>query len=57
MFRFIFNFQTIRVSFGSQCSKQWNALPTDVQFSKNIKTFKNSLDSIPKLVEQFYGVD
>jgi hypothetical protein len=29
----------------------------DVKFSKNINIFKNSLDSIPKCVEQFYGVD
>jgi hypothetical protein len=44
-------------SFSYRVAHNWNSLPTDVKFSKNINICKNSLDSIPKFVEQFYGVD
>jgi hypothetical protein len=46
-----------KFSFSYRVAHNWNSLPTDVKFSKNINIFKNSLDSIPKFVEQFYGVD
>ena len=46
-----------KFSFSARVINPWNALPTNVKYSKSINEFKNQIDKLPQLQDTFYGFD
>ena len=46
-----------KYTFTNRIVDHWNSLPLDIKNSKTLNTFKNRIDSYPKLQDQFYHFD
>ena len=52
-----YNTNTRKYCFTNRVANMWNDLPYELKCAPNINTFKNRLDSIPKIVNTFRSFD